>query len=214
MISQQLKNIYFAVNRYLTLPNHYFNKIKYAVFKNDDLYLHLGSGDDYKPDMINVEGNIAQKKDLWLDFNNGLPFKTNSVSFIFCCHTLEHFYPHQAISVIKEIHRVLKPGSIARIAVPSFDHALEIIQGIHTSKWPRNFEDGKSQAINYLFCEGQHKFAYTFEIFKRFAKEAGFKDQNIFHYSKEFGIAPKKYGKVTISEDDVPDSLVVELTKE
>lgn len=213
MISQKIKDVYFSFNKWLNKPYFYFLRFKYRINRKENLYLHLGSGDNYREGFINIEGNIARKKDMWLDFNNGLPFSNNSVSFVFCCHTLEHFYPEEAIEIIKEINRVLKPGGIARIAVPSFEHALEIIQGKHSSKWPQNFENSVGQAINYLFCDGQHKYAYNFYVFQQFAIRAGFKSENIIHYSASYGIAPKLYGTKLVGEEDVPDSLVVELIK-
>lgn len=86
-----------------------------------DLVLHLGSGDNYIAGMINIEGNIFRKKDLWYDLRNRLPFPKNFVEFVYSSHTLEHLYPDEAIKLLKEIYRILQPNGIARIAVPSFD---------------------------------------------------------------------------------------------
>jgi predicted SAM-dependent methyltransferase len=211
MVKQQLKNLYFSCNRILTFPNYYLNRVRSAVTKPEYLNLHLGSGDKYRPGFINIEGNITRKKDMWLDLRNPLPFATNSVDFILCVHTLEHLYPDEAINLLKEVYRVLKPNKSARFAVPSFDYALSVTRGEHLSVYPQKFTDPIAQAINYLFCDGQHKYAYNFHIFQAFASKAGF--VKIYEYSKDFGIAAKTYGNVTVTEDNAPDSLVVELTK-
>ena len=97
-----------------------------------------------------------------------------------------------------------------RIAVPSFHHAMGLLEGNWRSRWPREFEDPASQAINYLFCEGQHKYAYCFPLLKQFAEEAGF--TQVRDYSAQLGVTMKTYGRVTLG-DEPPGSLVIELQR-
>lgn len=40
---------------------------------------------------------------------------------VFCCHALEHLYPHQVYWALTEFKRVLKPGGIAVILVPDLE---------------------------------------------------------------------------------------------
>ena len=40
---------------------------------------------------------------------------------IFCCHALEHLYPHEVSQALGEFHRVLKPGGTAVILVPDLE---------------------------------------------------------------------------------------------
>jgi len=124
--------------------------------------------------MINIDGNLFAKKDLWLDLRNGLPFPDQSVCFVYSCHTLEHLIPDEASTLLKEIHRVLAPSGSARIVVPSFEYALKISNGAQRSDWPRRFRSPSAQAINYLFCDGQHAYAYSLELMEEFVREAGF----------------------------------------
>ncbi len=49
---------------------------------------------------------------------NQLPFEDNSFDKVICSEVLEHIPDYRA--VIKEIHRVVKPGGIAAISVPRF----------------------------------------------------------------------------------------------
>ena len=88
--------------------------------------------------------------------------------------------------------------------------ALNIIEGKAKSQWPRNFVDPMSQAINYLFCDGQHKYAYTFNILENFARQAGF--SKVVNYSAEHNLSPKNYFGVEVG-NEVTGSLVVELYK-
>lgn len=209
MIEQGAKDIYFAANRWLSRPNLALARLRYrAPARPEGHYLHLGSGATYVPGMINVEGNLLARKDLWLDLRNPLPFPDASVFFVYCSHTLEHFLPEDALRLLREMRRVLAPAGVARVAVPSFEHALAIAAGKAMSDWPRAFDDPQAQAVNYLFCDGQHKYAYSFPLLEGFAREAGF--GAIEHYSAHHGTAAKDYGAVRVG-DEVEGSLVVEL---
>lgn len=209
MIRQQVKDIYFSLTRFLTIPNYYVAKLRFGRRTGTNgHYLHLGCGPHYIPGMINIDGNVFRKIDLWMDLRNGLPFKPGSVFFVFCSHTLEHLFPDDALRLLGEIHRVLRPDGVARIAVPSFEHSLDIAAGKVASKWPRSFDDPLGQAINYLFCDGQHKYAYSFGVLSSFARQVGFRD--VIHYSQKHDCQPKQYGAVEVGNEP-EGSLVVEL---
>jgi predicted SAM-dependent methyltransferase len=211
MIRQSLKDLYFLGVRYLSLPNFLYAKLRYHWGKPprpEGYYLHLGCGFKFLDGMINADGNVFRKIDLWLDVRNGLPFPDKSCAFIYSSHTLEHLFPNEAIALLREIRRALGDGGVARIAVPSFEYALEIARGTRVDDWPRAFSGPSAQAVNYLFCDGQHKYAYDFDVLSTFAKEAGFEE--IVNCSETDGVQPKSYGAVTVGDEPV-GSLVVEL---
>ncbi len=210
MIRQNIKDVYFALSRYLCLPGTWASSLKYRLARpSDGYYVHLGCGFKYIEGMINADGNRLRRIDLWLDLRNRLPFPTGSCRFVYSSHTLEHLLPDDAIALLGEIRRVLAPGGVARIAVPSVEHALAVAGGGRAEDWPRPFEDPVAQAVNYLFCDGQHKYAYNYAILERFARQAGF--AQVDHYSLIHGVAPKAYGRVTVG-DEPEGSLVVELS--
>lgn len=208
MLAQSVKDLYFLTTRFAVVPNTFWKRFVYR--NKNDLILHLGCGDDYREGMVNVDGNIARKKDTWLDLWNRLPFANKSAKLIYCCHTLEHLFPEDAISVLKELHRVVADDGVVRLAVPSFERCLEIAAGRDESHWPRDFESSMSQAINYLYCDGQHKYAYRYDNMRVFAEQAGFK--SVYNYSGEHGVAPRGYDHVTLG-DEPPCSLIVELRR-
>ncbi len=210
MIRQSVKDAYFALSRYASMPSTWAAGVKYRLHTPaEGLYVHLGCGFKYIDGMINADGNRFRKIDLWLDLRNRLPFPDKSCRFVYSSHTLEHLFPDEALSLLREIRRVLADDGEARIAVPSMEHALRVAQGVHPEDWPRPFHDSVAQAINYLFCDGQHKYAYNFAVLAEFARQAGF--GRVSDYSKEHGVAPKRYGKVTVGNEPV-GSLVVELS--
>lgn len=56
-----------------------------------------------------------------------LPLQDNSVSLIYCSHTLEHLESNKAIGFLRECHRILKTGGVIRLAVPSTDNDQKIL---------------------------------------------------------------------------------------
>ncbi|HSI85829.1 MAG: methyltransferase domain-containing protein [Candidatus Methylacidiphilales bacterium] len=89
------------------------------------LKLHLGCGPIYIPGWVNFDGLLVWKTDAFLDIRAGLPFADNTVEGIYTCHTLEHFYFDQLLGILREMHRVLKPGAAFRIVVPSLEKAID-----------------------------------------------------------------------------------------
>lgn len=209
MLRQQIKDLLFLGNRWAAIPNKILKTLKHRRgVKGEGYLLHLGCGATYIPGMINADGNVFRKIDLWLDLRNALPFPDRSVRFVYCCHTIEHLFPDEAMFVLSEIRRALKPDGVARIAVPCLEYAMKVARGEARQTFPRPFKGSEAQAINYLFCDGQHKYGYCWEIMETFAREAGF--THVENYSAQRGVEPKEYFGVTIGNEP-EGSLVVEL---
>jgi SAM-dependent methyltransferase len=80
--------------------------------------LHLGCGPHRLPGWVNVD-IAAPTADLRVDVRAGLPFDDDSVDAVYIAHLLEHVeYPVEALDVLRECARVLRPGAPVRVAVP------------------------------------------------------------------------------------------------
>ena len=71
------------------------------------------------------QGADWQVSPLVHDLSKPLPFPDNSVSAIYASHVLEHLYRNQAMALLSECKRVLKPGGVLRLVVPDL-HALVV----------------------------------------------------------------------------------------
>lgn len=54
-----------------------------------------------------------------------LPFRSNSVSKAYLCHSLEHLPRHEAVALMQDVHRMLKAGGLVHIEVPNVSKAFE-----------------------------------------------------------------------------------------
>lgn len=86
--------------------------------------LNIGAGGNNLPGFLNTDINRTGKE--FLDATKPLPFPSESVDFVFCEHCAEHLSPADAWRLLKEIRRILKPGGVFRIAVPSIERVFEL----------------------------------------------------------------------------------------
>lgn len=83
--------------------------------------LNLGSGDDYRPEAVNVDF-FSKKADLRFDLNTRpWPLDTESFSTIYCENIIEHL--DNVIATMEEIHRIARDGALVHIRVPHFRSA-------------------------------------------------------------------------------------------
>ena len=83
--------------------------------------LNFGCGTRYAPGWTNIDfhgdGTYVKRVNLLA----GFPFPDNSFDVVYSSHVLEHFMPQQAAYLVRESHRVLKPGGILRTVVPDLE---------------------------------------------------------------------------------------------
>jgi predicted SAM-dependent methyltransferase len=82
------------------------------------LKLNIGSGETQLPGFTNIDRRDGKEA-------YPLEYDTDSVDEIRASHILEHFSFREAITVLEEWVRVLKPGGLIRIAVPDVDKCLK-----------------------------------------------------------------------------------------
>jgi len=112
--------------------------------------LNLGCGLQFGPSWINIDGsfnavlanypslaNFLEKIRIvdpkwrkwpqgimWHDIIRKLPFKNDTIDAIYGSHILEHFCREDAIRILVDIKRVLRPGGILRLIVPDTEELI------------------------------------------------------------------------------------------
>lgn len=88
--------------------------------------LHLGCGKRYIPGFVHIDGLAYPHIDYVQPIDRLDNIQSNSCDLIYACHVVEHFKRHEVEDVLREWHRVLKPGATIRLSVPDL-HALSKI---------------------------------------------------------------------------------------
>ena len=111
--------------------------------------LNLGSGGRPLDGLINVDINPhAPGVNLIQDLNQfPWPFASNSIDEIVMDQALEHLV--DCNRAIQEVHRILRPGGVARISVPHFT-------------W------------QYAFTDPTHRHFFGYHTFSYYARDCGF----------------------------------------
>jgi SAM-dependent methyltransferase len=218
LLHQRYKDIAFWGIAKATLPNYFLRRYVVSPRPKDGACdLHLGCGTKYLPGFLNIDGNLFNKIDLWLDVRNGLPFASGSVDSIYSTHMFEHFYPDELKRLLQECVRVLKNGGGIRLIVPSLESAITAYTHAD-SQWfydsfPRHFDSLGGRFSNFVFCDGQHRTAFDFSYLNEVLRQAGFGnvEKSAEGKSRLYGstVPPFEPG----DSRDLPHSLYVEAFK-
>ena len=144
-------------------------------------YIQIGCGSNLSENFENLDffplrfKQIFSYKHICHDFRKSLPYKSNIFEGAFSEHTLEHLYYDEAIDLLKEIKRILKPGFIFRCTVPDLEKYVDF----YNNNLKDDFFDKftyKAQAFFNLTQNYEHKSIWDYEILSKKMSEIGFKD--------------------------------------
>ncbi len=143
------------------------------------LYLHLGSGKEYidLPGYVNIDIHPFYRKDIWLDVRLGLPFPGRSVDAIYCSHLLEHFGAPQALKLLRECRRTLRPQGGIRLVTPHLGKAIAAYVAEdrdYFSDFPDKRRSVGGRFANHMLCRDQHRLLFDFSFMEECLSEAGF----------------------------------------
>lgn len=149
--------------------------------------LQVGAGHNHLPDWLNTD-RAPDSGAIYLDATKPFPSSDETFDYVFSEHLIEHLSFEEGLAMLRESHRVLKPGGRIRIATPD----LETIIGLknatpgsveeHYVKWivdnfvPHAERDLACYAINQLFRGWGHKFLYDRATLGAVLEKVGFTD--------------------------------------
>ncbi|MHC4221418.1 MAG: class I SAM-dependent methyltransferase, partial [Planctomycetota bacterium] len=126
--------------------------------------LHLGCWHRDIPGFVNIDLCDLPHIDYKSSIDDLSMIENESVSLIYSSHSFEYFDRGEAINVLKEWWRVLRPSGVLRLAVPDFDALLQVYQetgNIEKILGPLygRMEIQTTEGEAYLY----HKTAYNFD---------------------------------------------------
>jgi predicted SAM-dependent methyltransferase/predicted 2-oxoglutarate/Fe(II)-dependent dioxygenase YbiX len=152
-----------------------------------EIKLHLGCGAHRLSGWVNVD---ACGGDIRMDLRWPLPFRDQSVRYVFACHVVEHLYRGSELpGLLAEILRVLMPGGVLRLVVPDIEQCLRayvagddrfFADRAQTWPWAAACKTRLDHFLNYagagqaLEDLGGHKYGYDFDTLALALHEAGF----------------------------------------
>lgn len=141
--------------------------------------LHVGCGNRYIPGFIHIDVRKLPHVDYVASADKLDMFDDNSVDLVYSCHVLEHFRRHQIENVLREWHRVLKPGGILRIAVPDFESMVKVFKKYKDIELIMGLLYGRQD-----YPENTHFVAFDFSYAKKGLMEVGFKNIHRYDWRK------------------------------
>lgn len=150
--------------------------------------LHLGCGANLHEGWLNTDLVISLPGAMYLDAAKQFPLPNESMDQVFSEHMIEHINHPEALFMLRECFRVLKPGGRIRIATPNLDvvlklYAPEASQDVEEyMQWfnERNMKGfggtGPAAVINCFFYSWGHRFIYDRVNLESSFREAGFTD--------------------------------------
>lgn len=90
--------------------------------------LHIGCGANILSGWLNTEFEERPPKGgIYLDATKAFPLPDRSFDFVFSEHMIEHIPAAAAGAMLRECHRILKPGGRIRISTPRLEFLAELI---------------------------------------------------------------------------------------
>jgi len=168
--------------------------IRTLSFKKKLIKLHIGCGTNYFDGWLNIDNNSdnnINKLDVNWDLRYPLSIKESTVDFIYNEHFLEHLTVEEGQGVLRDFFRILRPGGVARIAMPDLEISIRRYLKPDWKTDPLINKFGfkfktRAERINTVFRSWGHKWLYNDEELKRRLEESGFKNivKCKFHKSK------------------------------
>jgi predicted SAM-dependent methyltransferase len=135
--------------------------------------INVAAGASRLPGWLNIDANPLRSPHIWADMRNRWPFRNASIAAIVTSHFLEHLFDNELDRVLREMYRVLRPGSYLRISVPSLDKA--VAQYVNATDGTELAERGQRFQLTCHWY-GAHHQVFDFERLRGLLAGVGFKD--------------------------------------
>jgi SAM-dependent methyltransferase len=171
----------------------------------DNLYNAFPEGHPERSKLIgrlDLESNYINH-----DITTPWPFENESVDGIVMSHVLEHFVMKQAIDIMVETRRVLKPGGVLRINVPDASYFRQVYSEDNRNNWTRLFEIADDVSSNEKYFQvalfyHEHEQVYTEDTLWCQLVRAGFSPDEIGRTNSKQTLRPSHYCSQQLLELD------------
>jgi predicted SAM-dependent methyltransferase len=118
------------------------------------VFTHFHSSRDYS--FEEFSRRLRSPDLLHFDLTYGIPLGDACVDYVYSSHLLEHLEETDARALLRECSRVLRPGGVVRICVPSLSRRVEIMKAAIEA-----YERGDSERIQAFVATSRIGFVST-----------------------------------------------------
>lgn len=171
------------------IDNENREKFIQLIKDKNAVIIEIGCGEKKKdPASIGIDLVALHGVDIVANLENGLEFiPDNSVDEISSSHVLEHIVNFEAL--MKDIHRILKPGGLHKVTVPHFSN-------------PHYYSD---------FTHKRFFGLYTFEYFSRISDQTLNRKVHDFYVTFHFKVTYRRFNfKKNLSPRNIINIIIAE----
>lgn len=217
LINKYLYNFGFgsAINRYqnsFTIYSSSEDKKLYRNYSKDDKFLNFGSGaffhkfwtnydyqgqSKYYQNLQGTEGQDFFSINLCNE-NLKIPEKNNSISLIYCSHTLEHLDDQSSYFFLKECFRILKKNGVLRLNLPNTKNHFDLMNLLLSQRQVnKHIEEKYIRDATWKILSDTSKI--NIKEITKLLKESKYKSSDFYKRAK------KKYSHSTIFDGNNPE---------
>jgi predicted SAM-dependent methyltransferase len=141
------------------------------------LRVNLGCGPKAAAGWLNCDVLALPGVELRMDLRRGLAFASDSIDCIAAIHVLQDLAWDGFAPALRELHRVLKPGGVVRIAVPDLDRAIRAYLAADPGYFYVPDRDARSvgaKLVTQIVWYGSVRTPCTFDFLQEWLFNAGF----------------------------------------
>jgi len=139
--------------------------------------LNWGCGEHPEPGWLNSDIKDVPGIDVVADVRAGLPLETGSIDYITSIHALPELPYPDLVPALQELHRVLKPGGVLRLALPDLDRGIAAYQNGDADYFHVPDDDARTigaKFVTQMVWYGYSRSLFVLDFVEELLERAGF----------------------------------------
>lgn len=142
-------------------------------------------------------------------------FPDASADLLYSCHALEYFDRVEALEVLREWRRVLKPGGVLRLAVPDFEALVQVyrkygdLNKVHGPLYGR-IDISTPSGPSRLY----HRTTYDFEALRSLLESVGYRSVRRYDWRKTIHKDYDDFSQAYVPHMDKDHGILISLNVE